>query len=92
MTKTGAPGASKPYDFTSFVFTYVEMCIRKLDYSGIDGVSYFEIKKIKSLHPKDSASFIMTFLDTDEKLDIYAKYIPRHDLERIYSDLQARVA
>ncbi|KAL4505279.1 hypothetical protein ABPG72_016346 [Tetrahymena utriculariae] len=60
-------------EITSYCFTYVELALKKLNYKGINNISYIEIVKIRQLNPILQAPIILSEITNIKKQTIYSQ-------------------
>ncbi|EAR98878.2 transmembrane protein, putative (macronuclear) [Tetrahymena thermophila SB210] len=78
-------------DLSSYTFTFVQLSLHKVNYRGIEDISYIEIQKMRQLNPYEQAPYILSQLKNPKKREIYEKYFQTNqDLEKIIIELEQK--
>ncbi|KAL4494199.1 hypothetical protein ABPG73_018718 [Tetrahymena malaccensis] len=78
-------------DLSCYTFTFVQLSLHKVNYRGIEDISYIEIQKMRQLNPYEQAPYILSQLKNHKKKEIYEKYFQTNqDLEKIIIELEQR--
>ncbi|KAL4462697.1 hypothetical protein ABPG74_000527 [Tetrahymena malaccensis] len=76
-------------DISSYCFTYVELILKKLNYRGINNISYIEIAKIRQLNPFLQAPIILQEITNLKKQQIYSQlFSSPQEFQNILFDLE----
>ncbi|EAR98896.2 transmembrane protein, putative (macronuclear) [Tetrahymena thermophila SB210] len=76
-------------EISSYCFTYLELIIKKLNYSGINNISYIEIVKIRQINPILQAPFIYQEITNTKKQNIYSQFFSfPEEFQNLISNLE----
>ncbi|EAR98897.2 transmembrane protein, putative (macronuclear) [Tetrahymena thermophila SB210] len=76
---------------SSYNFIYVEFILKRLNYKGVNNVSYIEIVKMRQLHPIFQAPIILQEITNKRKQDIYSQLFSfPEELQNIIFDLEQK--
>ncbi|KAL4494193.1 hypothetical protein ABPG73_018712 [Tetrahymena malaccensis] len=75
----------------SFCFTYVELVLKRLNYNGVNNVSYIEITKTRQLNPLIQAPIILQEITNIKKQNIYSQLFSYpEELQNLITELEQK--
>ncbi|EAR83918.2 transmembrane protein, putative (macronuclear) [Tetrahymena thermophila SB210] len=83
---------NKKNELSSYQFVFLQLTIKKINYRGIQNVSYIQIQKHRELNPNDQAQYILSQIKHPKKQQIYEQlFANQNEFEKVVQELEKQL-